>query len=108
MLISYETQEYEDLGVIITIVNNQTSIEFISQNIGKEAIKFFKNAAGYGYHITAESVKKFLQKEFLHENIVFEETKTNSQIVQFSPIRNVLHGNKILILTTSTKHIREL
>lgn len=107
LLVEFNTQEFADLGVILTIVNDEIRAEFISQKIPKNCKKFFENGIGYGFHLSAESVGNFIEREFSLEKITLENTE-NPQITQFLPITKSLDGNKTLILTTSMKHIREI
>lgn len=107
LLVEFNTREFADLGVILTIINDEIRAEFISQKIPKNCKKFFENGIGYGFHLSAESVGNFLEREFCLEKIAVKNIE-NPQIIKLLPISKSLEGNKILILTTSMKHIREI
>lgn len=64
MLILYETQELPNIGVIMSIINEKTTLEFIAQKLDITTEKFFKNAIGYGFHLEAEGVENFVEREF--------------------------------------------
>lgn len=48
-LISYQTQDYENIGVILTIINEKTNLKFIERNLDESIKNFWKNSVGYGY-----------------------------------------------------------
>ncbi len=43
-----------NLGAILTIVNDQATVQFISKNILPYTEKYFKNSIGYGFHLLSE------------------------------------------------------
>lgn len=107
MVIVFSIQEFINTGIILTITENSTKAEFIIRKLGQESEKFFQNAIGYGFHLENESVENFLKNEF-PVAVELEKMKTSEQITEFSGLQTAMVGDKILILTTSMKHIREI
>lgn len=89
-IFAFQSREMPDIGVILTIVNESITVQFITKNIAKYSEKYFKNAIGYGFHLASDGTEKFLENEFAHTDGVEIFGEKNPQIVNFAPLKKTL------------------
>ena len=89
-IVRFNTFESQNLGMILTIQNNATSIQFIEQEISQKQQKLFKNTIGYGFLLSEENIQNFVRESFgTLENIeIFDEK--NAQITIFEEEKKAL------------------
>lgn len=107
-LISYQTQDYENIGVILTIINEKTNLKFIERNLDESIKNFWKNSIGYGYWLEIDEITNFVKRELNNENIEIITENNNKKITKFLTPKEINFEGKTLILTTNMKHIREI
>lgn len=107
-LISYQTQDYENIGVILTIINEKTNLKFIERNLDESIKNFWKNSVGYGYWLEIDEITNFVKRELNNENIEIITENNNKKITKFLTPKEINFEGKTLILTTNMKHIREI
>ena len=89
-MVRFNTFESPNLGMILTIQNDATSVQFIEREISQKQQEFFKDTIGYGFFLSEENSKNFVQESFgTLENIeIFDEK--NTQITIFEEPKNSL------------------
>ena len=89
-IVRFNTFESQNLGMILTIQNNATSVQFIEREISQKQQKLFKNTIGYGFLLSEENIQNFVRESFgTLENIeIFNEK--NAQITIFEEEKNAL------------------
>ena len=87
-IVRFNTFENPNLGMILTIQNDATSVQFIEREISQKQQEFFKDTIGYGFFLSEENSQKFVQESFgTLENIeIFDEK--NAQITIFEEPKN--------------------
>lgn len=82
--------ENPNLGMILTIQNDATSVQFIEREISQKQQQSFKDTIGYGFSLHEENSQNFVREAFgTLENIqIFDEKK--SQITIFEEPKNSL------------------
>lgn len=94
--------------MILSITHDATSIQYIPRNIDAWRETLFVNGLGYGFHLSADGVGDFIERELtLKAAQTFPKTSQPS-ITTFAPLKSLDFTGRTLILTTSMKHIREL
>ena len=89
-IVRFNTFESQNLGMILTIQNDATSVQFIEREISQKQQEFFKDTIGYGFLLSEENSQKFVQESFgTLENIeIFDEK--NAQITIFEEEKKAL------------------
>ena len=89
-IVRFNTFESQNLGMILTIQNNATSVQFIEREISQKQQKLFKNTIGYGFLLSEENIQNFVRESFgTLENIeIFDEK--NAQITIFEEEKKAL------------------
>lgn len=106
---SFLVTEYPNMGIIITIQQGQMRLECIERELNTIQKDFFKNNIAYGYALKWESIKKFIKTQLGEYTLqtIDSCTQTDS-IISYKRLDICKEYTKVVVLTTSVKHIREL
>ena len=106
-ILSFHTVKCEEKGVILKILDEETTLTFLDTNIPNREM-FFKNSICYGYALDEKTSKNFMETAFALDVSGHMRAVPGNQATKFISIEHVAPKKKVLILTTNLKDIRAL